>query len=122
MEKKVLAAASYAEQKYFLEPAFDGLPDTIKDEIKIVCVVLAQKLCCTFLLGFYEDGEIYFETVVPRDMIDFDEIGAELEIKALKQDKAELWKALKLWFLIFKTDKGGDIKEELEAQAERKTE
>ena len=33
MERKVLAAASYAEQKYFLEPEFQALPESIQEEI-----------------------------------------------------------------------------------------
>ena len=44
MERKVLAAASYAEQKYFLEPEFQALPESIQEEVRVICVVLAQKL------------------------------------------------------------------------------
>ena len=53
MERKVLAAASYAEQKYFLEPEFQALPESIQEEVRVICVVLAQKLGCTFLTVSY---------------------------------------------------------------------
>lgn len=111
MDKKVLAAASYEKQKYYLEQEFSSLPEGIQEEIRVICVVLAQKLCCTFLIGFYENGELYFE--VMENSFDFDEIGAELEIKALRNEKKELLKALKLWYLVFKTEEGEKIKKEL---------
>ena len=56
---------------------------------------------------------MYFETVRSDEILDFDDIGAELEIKALQKEKAELIKALKLWYLIYKTDKGEEIKKKL---------
>ena len=101
MERKVLAAASYAEQKYFLEPEFQALPESIQEEVRVICVVLAQKLGCTFLMGFNENGELYFETVKQEDDFDFDDIGAELEIKRLQREKKELLKALELWYAVY---------------------
>lgn len=52
MGKTVLAAASFAKQKYFIDPEFAGLPDGIKAEVQTVCVVVAQNLRCTFVIGF----------------------------------------------------------------------
>ena len=101
MERKVLAAASYAEQKYFLEPEFQALPESIQEEVRVICVVLAQKLGCTFLMGFNED-----------------DIGAELEIKRLQREKKELLKALELWYVVYFTEEGEKIKEELLKKAE----
>ena len=69
---------------------------------------------CTFTIGFHtESGDVYFETVRSDEILDFDDIGAELEIKALQKEKVELIKALKLWYLIYKTDKGEEIKKKL---------
>lgn len=121
MERKVLAAASYAEQKYFLEPEFQALTESIQEEVRVICVVLAQKLGCTFLMGFNEDGELYFETVKQEDDFDFDDIGAELEIKRLQREKKELLKALELWYAVYFTEEGEKIKEELLKKAEKET-
>ena len=60
-----------------------------------------------------QSGDVYFETVRSDEILDFDDIGAELEIEALQKEKAELIKALKLWYLIYKTDKGEEIKKKL---------
>ncbi|MDD3569648.1 MAG: DUF6145 family protein [Lachnospiraceae bacterium] len=113
MDKIVLAAASFDKQKYYIDEGFSDLPQSIKDEIKTICVVLADKLMCTFIIGFYTNGDVYFETVKSEDLLDFDDIGAELEIKALEKEKAELIKALSLWYLVYKTTDGEKIKEEL---------
>ena len=120
MEKTVLAAASYEKQKYFLEKKFEALPESIRDEVKIICVMLAQKLCCTFVMGFDAEGSLYFETVKREDDFDFDEIGAELEIKQLRQREKELLKALELWYRVFLTEEGEELKAQLlEMQAEK---
>lgn len=112
--KKIMAAASFDKQKYFLDPEYAALPQGIKDEVQTICVYLAEKLMCTFTVGFHtESGDVYFETVKSEEVLDFDDIGAELEIKALQKEKAELVKALKLWYLIYKTDKGEEIKKKL---------
>lgn len=113
MNKKVLAAADYAQQKYYLEPEFSALPESIQEEVRVFCVLLAQKLCCTFLVGFYEDGSLYFETVKREDDFDFDDIGAELEIKRLQREKKELLRALELWYAVYFTEDGDRIRREL---------
>ncbi len=124
MDKKVLAAASYAEQKYYLEPEFSGLPESIQEEVRTICVVMAQKLGCTFLMGFGADGDLYFEVIQAEDDFDFDEIGAELEIKRIQREQKELLRALELWYAIYFTEEGEQIKQQLmqNAQKEHTTE
>ena len=52
---------------------------------------------------------------------DFDDIGAELEIKRLQREKKELLKALELWYAVYFTEEGEKIKEELLKKAEKET-
>ena len=117
MAKKILAAANNKEQKYFMEEEFKFLPDTIKEDLKRICVYMAEKLNCTFLVGFDDNGDVYFETIKHEGDFDFDEIGAELEIKRLQKEELELW------YVLFCTKEGAPAKEELmrRAAAEGKT-
>ena len=85
----------------------------IKDEIRNICIIMAERLGCTFLISFEESGDILFEIVKNEGDFDFDDIGAELEIKSLKREKKELIKALKLWYVINMTEDGAKIREEL---------
>ena len=107
MEKQILAVASYEKQKYFIEPKFEALPEEIQKELKVICVLTAQKLCCTFLI------DIYFETIKSKQCIDFDDIGAELEIKKIQLENKDLLKALKVWYIVFFTEQGEKLKQEL---------
>lgn len=43
MAKKILAAANNKEQKYFMEEEFKFLPDTIKEDLKRICVYMGRK-------------------------------------------------------------------------------
>ena len=113
MEKRVLAAASFEKQKYFLDPAFQALPEAVQEEVRTICVILAQKLGAAFVMGFYEDGEVYVETVKREGDFDFDEIGADLEVKELYRQKRELFQTLKLWYRVFFTQEGKEIKNKL---------
>lgn len=113
MEKKVLAGASREKQKYFFEREFDSLPQSVKDEIRNICIIMAERLGCTFLIYFEESGDILFEIIKNEGDFDFDDIGAELEIKSLKSEKKELIKSLKLWYVINMTEEGRKIREEL---------
>lgn len=111
MNKEILAVASYEKKKYFIEPKFGALPEEIQKELKILCVFTAEKLHCDFLIGFQKEGEIYFQ--IMEKEIDFDDIGAELEIKKIQSEKQEFLKALKIWYVIYFTEKGKKIRQQL---------
>lgn len=112
MEKEILAIASYETKKYFLEPKFQVLPEEIQKELKILCVLTAEKLRCNFAIVFEKGGDLYFQ--ITEKEIDFDDIGAELEIKKIQSEKQELLKALKLWYVVFFTEEGKKMKQELQ--------
>lgn len=43
-EKTVLCASNAYEKKYYFNPDFDALPDSIKDELKIMCVLYTEEI------------------------------------------------------------------------------
>ena len=113
MAKEVICAVSFEKEKIYFNEKFNDLPEGIKLEIKELCAYFSQKLECLFIAGMNEKGDVCFETVCEGVLADFDDIGAELEIKRIFKEKKELIKALKLWFQIFKTPDGEKIKEKL---------
>ena len=42
MENITLCGASWYEQKYYFNPAFDKLPKSVKDELQIMCVEFTE--------------------------------------------------------------------------------
>lgn len=103
MDKIILISASSYTQMYHLNPEFKSLPTDIRNELRYICIPLAEKLHCIFTIGFYNDGSIYIEASAEEVDYDFDEIGSQLEIKKLQKEKAELLKALQLWYKLYKT-------------------
>ena len=60
-EKIVLCGANSYEEKYYLNPDFSGLPDHIKDELKIMCVLYVNDVGGVLTLVYEENGELCFE-------------------------------------------------------------
>ena len=60
-EKIVLCGANSYEEKYYLNPDFSGLPDHIKDELKIMCVLYVHDVGGILTLVYEENGELCFE-------------------------------------------------------------
>ena len=89
--KVVLCGANSYEEKYYLNPDFEQLPDDVKNELKIMCV----------LYVFEEDGELCFEVSTEEFDPMFDEIGSQLKIKQLQREKQDLLQALQLYYKVF---------------------
>jgi len=113
MEKITLASASCYNQLYYFNPEFEELPKSIQDEIKYICVPLAEKLHCIMTMGFYTDGSVFIEATAQESDFLFDEIGSKLEIRKIEREQNELLESLQLWYAVYKTPEGEKIKQEL---------
>ena len=100
-DKVVLCGANSYEEKYYLTPDFAGLPDSIKDELKIMCVLYVHDVGGILTLVYEENGELCFEVTCQEGDPMFDEIGSGLKIKPLQQEKQELLQALQLYYRVF---------------------
>ena len=106
----VLCGSSAYTKKFYLNENFDGLPDSIKDELKIMCVLYTEDVGGTLQLVFDENGNLEFRTEAEEGDLLYDEIGSELKIKQLQNTKQELLEALELYFRVFFL--GEDMEEE----------
>lgn len=97
-ENLVLCCASAYEQKYYLNPDFEGLPVPVKDELKIMCVLFTEDIGGIFILEFDREGSLKFRVEAAEDDILFDEIGCGLKIKELQTVKKELLKNMELYY------------------------
>lgn len=101
MDGLVLCGASAYTKKYYLNDQFDLLPQAVKDELQIMCVLFTEEMGGVLTLVFDEDGTLYFETRCDEDDFLYDEIGSRLKIKQLQQEKADLMEALELYYQTF---------------------
>lgn len=104
MENIVLCASSAYEEKYYFNEEFAGLPQAVKQELKIMCVLYTAEVGGILTLEFEEDGELLFQVKAPEEDLLFDEIGSILKVKELQRSKRELLEALELYYA---TCKGG---------------
>ena len=111
-EEMVLCAASSYEQKYYLNPEFESLPEAVKQELQIMCVLYTADVGGVILLVF--DDNVTLELKVEHNEGDFsfDEIGSVLKIKELQDTKEELFKSLEMFYKVFYL--GEEMEEETE--------
>ena len=92
-EEVVLCGASAYNKKFYLNQDFKGLPDSIKDELKIMCVLFTEDIGGIFQVVFDEEGNLEFRT-------SSDEIGCGLKIRELQRTKEELLRALEMYYKV----------------------
>ena len=101
MENMILCGSNAYEQKYYLDERFQGLPQIIQDELKIMCVLYTEDIGGILTLEFDEDGTLMFHVSCDEGDLLYDEIGSVLKIKELQGQKVELLEALELYYKVF---------------------
>ena len=100
-EEIVLCGSSAYTQKYYLNEEFNGLPEGIKDELKIMCVLYTEDIGGTLALVFDEEGNLQFQAAADEGDLLYDDIGSVLKIKQLQREKQDLLESLELYFKVF---------------------
>ena len=100
-EEMVLCAASSYEQKYYLNPEFESLPEAVKQELQIMCVLYTADVGGVLLLVFDENGNLELKVEHNEGDYSFDEIGSVLKIKELQNTKEDLFKSLEMFYKVF---------------------
>lgn len=100
-EKIVLCGANAYEEKYYLNEDFSGLPQNIKDELQIMCVMFTVDIGGVLTLEFEEEGTLLFQVQCDEMDLLYDDIGSQLKIKELQKTKGELLESLELYYKVF---------------------
>ena len=66
-EKIVLCGANAYEQKYYFNQDFDSLPESIKQELHIMCVLYTEDIGGILTLEFDDNGCLLYTSPSPRD-------------------------------------------------------
>lgn len=103
MEDKriVLCGANAYDMKYYFNEEFQGIPDSIKDELHIICVLFTEEVGGILTIVFEEDGSLTMETNAEEDDIYYDEISSGLLISEIRRKRQELFASLQLYYRIF---------------------
>lgn len=100
-DKVVLCGSSSYEKLFYMNPEFDNLPQDVKDQLKIMCVIFTEKVGGRLMLQFDEEGNLEFSVSSNEADGLFDEIGSGLEIKKLQNEQREFLESLELYYKVF---------------------
>ncbi|MDR2888593.1 MAG: DUF6145 family protein [Lachnospiraceae bacterium] len=100
-ERIVLCGASAYEQKYYLNQQFAGLPQAIREELQILCVLFTEEVGGVLTIAFEADGEIVLETEFEENDYYYDTVSSGLMIRAVRDKRQELFRSLELYYRVF---------------------
>lgn len=100
-ENIVLCAASAYEKKFYLNEEFTKLPEDIKNELKIMCVLFTEEVGGILTLEYDEEGTLLFKTECDEGDILYDDIACGMLIKKLQYEKQELLESLEMFYKVF---------------------
>lgn len=97
----ILCVSNSYEKKYYLNEIFEGLPQRVKDELKILCVLFTEDVGGILELKFNEEGTLELETKADEEDLLYDEIGSVLKIKQIQNTKQQLLESLEMFYKVF---------------------
>lgn len=100
-EEVVLCASSAYEKKFYLNEEFSRLPEDIKNELKIMCVLFTEEVGGILELVFDEEGNLLFRTDVDENDLLYDDIACGMLIKKMQYEKRELLESLEMFYRVF---------------------
>ena len=100
-ERIVLCGASAYEQKYYFNKLFDKIPQSIQDELNIICVLFTEEVGGVITFVFEPDGSLSIETESAEDDFLYDEISSGLLVGKIRSTKQELLESLDLYYRVF---------------------
>lgn len=98
--RRILCGASYYEQKFYLNPVYEKLPQQVKDELKIMCVMFVDEVSGIIMLEFDEEGNLRIVVTSKENDFYFDEIGSGLKVRQLQNEKRELFEQLEEYYRV----------------------
>ncbi len=100
-ERIVLCGANAYEQKYYFNEKFAAIPESIREELHIICVLFTEEVGGIFTIVFEEDGRLSLETDAKEDDLLYDEISSGLMIREIRRNRQEMFESLSLYYRVF---------------------
>ena len=97
----VLCGANAYEKKYYFNEKFAGIPESIKEELHVICVLFTEEVGGIFTIVFEEDGSIALETNAADDDLLYDEISSGLLVGEIRRNRQEMLESLQLYYRVF---------------------
>ena len=99
--KMVLCGANSYDMKYYFNEKFNGIPESVKNELHILCVLFTEEVGGIFTIGFDEEGNVLLETNADDDDIYYDDISSGLMVAEVRRQRRELLESLSIYYRVF---------------------
>lgn len=96
----VLCGANSYEQKYYFNRLFEKIPQSIQDELHIMCVLFTEEVGGVITFVFEPDGTLAIETEAAEDDFMYDEISSGLLVGKIRSTRQELLESLDLYYRV----------------------
>ncbi|MBQ0043024.1 MAG: hypothetical protein KBS85_06910 [Lachnospiraceae bacterium] len=93
-----LCGANAYDKKYYFNKQFDGLPQSIKDELHIICVLFTEEVGGIFTIDFEADGSVRLRTEASEEDYLYDEVGSALLVGEVTRKRKDLLESLSLYY------------------------
>ena len=96
----VLCGSNAYDKKYYFNPQFEKLPENVREELQIMCVLFTEEVGGIFTIGFTPNGNVVMDTRAEGGDFLYDEIGSALLIKKLRREKQEVFQSLEIYYRV----------------------
>ncbi|MCR5304419.1 MAG: DUF6145 family protein [Lachnospiraceae bacterium] len=100
MNESVLCGASAYDMKFYFNPDFSAIPQSVQDELRIICVLFTQEAGGVFLVVFDPDGEVSLIADADEEDITYDHVSAGLLVSEIRRKREDMFRSLSLYYRV----------------------
>ncbi len=97
-ENVVLCGSNSYNKKYYFNEQFANIPESIQEELQIMCVWFTEECGGILTLEFNDRGNLQLKLAVSEYDGYYDEIGADLKIRQIRRERQEFLRSLELYY------------------------
>ncbi len=100
LEERVLCAANSYEEKYYFNKRFSNIPEDIKKQLNVICVLFTEDIGGSIQFVYDREGNLMIETSAADDDFLYDEIGAGMLVGEIRKKRREMLEQLEMYYKV----------------------
>lgn len=97
----ICGANAYDQKYYFNKEMYGNIPQSIQEELHVICVLFTEECGGIFTIRFEEDGGIAMDTISEETDYLYDEVSAGLLMGEIRRKRQELFESLSMYYKVF---------------------
>ncbi len=99
-EDRVLCAASSYDEKFYFNPRFSKVPEDIKKQLNVICVLFTEDVGGIIQFVYAENGDLMIETSAADNDFLYDDIGAGMLVNEIRKKRKEMLFKLETYYKV----------------------